>query len=202
MICIEVIRKHSKPFLVGTWYRSPNSDIELFLFKCDTEDKELILLGDLNCDFSKTPQDYCTRKLLALCSLYQLTQVINEHTRVTETTSSLIDVILTNTHENILTSGVLHIGISDHSLVYTVRKFKLSKFRPTVKDAWNFKHFSDSFLSYEDPKTCWFVWKSIFLEIPNRHALLRHRRTKVNPVPWIMPTIKQLREWDYLKKGL
>jgi hypothetical protein len=57
---------------------------------------------------------------------------------------AVIDVILSNTPENILTSGVLHIGISDHSLVYTVRKFKLSKFRPTAKEVRDFKHFSDS----------------------------------------------------------
>ena len=73
MICIEVNRKHSKPFLIGTWYRPPSSDIdifndfELFLFKCDIEDKEIVLLGDL-----KVPQDFYTRKLQALCSLYQL----------------------------------------------------------------------------------------------------------------------------------
>ena len=222
MICIEVNRKHSKPFLIGTWYRPPSSDIdifndfELFLFKCDIEDKELILLGDLNCDFSKVPQDFCTRKLQTLCSLYQLTQIINEPTRVTETTSSLIDVILTNTPENISTSGVLHIGVSDHSLVYTIRKFKLSTFRPTVKEVRDFKHFSDSqfrsdlsqvqwdsILRYDDPNTCWIVWKSIFHEILNKHAPLRHRRTKANPVPWITPTIKKLmRERDYHKKGL
>ncbi len=82
------------------------------------------MLGDLNCDFSKVPQDFCTRKLQALCSLYQLTQIIIELTRVT---SSIIDVILTNTLENISTSGVLYIGISDqYNLVYTIRKFKLA----------------------------------------------------------------------------
>ena len=57
MIYIEVNRKHSKPHLISTWYRPPGSDIdifndfELFLFKCDIEDKEIILLGDLNCNF-------------------------------------------------------------------------------------------------------------------------------------------------------
>ena len=93
MICIEVNRKYSKPFLIGRWCRPPISDVdifndfELFLFKYDIEYKEIILLGDLNCDFSNVPHDFCTRKLQALCFLYQLTQVVNEPTRVTETTS-------------------------------------------------------------------------------------------------------------------
>jgi hypothetical protein len=95
-------------------------------------------------------------------------------------------------------------------------KFKFSKFRPTVKEVRDFKHFLDSqfrsdlsqvhywdtILRYDDPNTCWIVWKSIFHEILNKHAALRHRRTKANPVPWITPTIKQLlRERDYHKKG-
>ncbi len=52
-----------------------------------------------------------------LYSLYQLTQVSNDPTRlVTETTSTLIDLILTNKAENISCAGVLHLSISDHSL--------------------------------------------------------------------------------------
>ena len=49
-ICIEVSRPCSKPFLVSTWYRPPNSDaqifhdFEVFLWNCDLEDKEQILL--------------------------------------------------------------------------------------------------------------------------------------------------------------
>ena len=48
MICIEIERPHSKPFLLSAWYRPPNSELniineyELFLFKCDSESKEMI----------------------------------------------------------------------------------------------------------------------------------------------------------------
>ena len=42
--------------------------------------------------------------------------MIDEATRVTMTTSSLIDHIVTNTPEKISDSGVIHTGISDHSL--------------------------------------------------------------------------------------
>ena len=45
----------------------------------------------------------------------------NEPTRVTSTSATLIDLILPNTPENILQSGVIHLGISDHSLVYALR---------------------------------------------------------------------------------
>ena len=81
--CVEITRPCSKPFLVSTWYRPPNSNLqvfdkfEIFLRKCDLENKELILLGELNCDISKSPPDAHTRRLKFLLSLYQFDQLIN-----------------------------------------------------------------------------------------------------------------------------
>ena len=54
--------------------------------------------------------------------LYQLTQIINDPTRITESTESLLDVCITSSSEKIISSGVIHLGISDHSLIYAVRK--------------------------------------------------------------------------------
>ena len=102
MIIIEISQPHSKPFIVSAFYRPSNSDLDLFnecdLFfkKCDSEDKELLLVGDLNCDYMKLPPDSHTRRLQFLCLLYQLDQLINEPTRVTKTSATLIDLILTN----------------------------------------------------------------------------------------------------------
>ena len=56
-----------------------------------------------------------TIKLNSIYELYQLSQSINESTRVTLTTTSLIDHVVTNTPEKISHSGVVHTGISDHS---------------------------------------------------------------------------------------
>jgi hypothetical protein len=56
--------------------------------------------------------------------------------------STLIDLILTNRPENILSTGVIHLGISDHSLIYAVRKFKVPRSSPTIKEVRDFKHFS------------------------------------------------------------
>ena len=42
----------------------------------------------------------------------------------------MIDLVLTNVKENIHASGVIHLGISDHSLIYAVRKFMLPKANP------------------------------------------------------------------------
>ena len=65
-------------------------------------------------------------------------------------------------------AGVLHIGNSNHSLLYTVRKLKLSKFRPNVNKVRDFKHFSDSQFRSDLSQVHWdAIGKSIFHEILN-----------------------------------
>jgi hypothetical protein len=59
----------------------------------------------------------------------------------------LIDLVLTNTKENISACGVIDLGLSDHSLIYAVRKFTVAKSKPIVKEVRNYKHVhADCFL--------------------------------------------------------
>ena len=121
-LCAEINRPFSKSLFVCTWYRPPNSDMNLFnecdvfLQKCDSENKELIVVGDINCDVMKLPPDAHTQQFNFLSSLYQLDQLINKPTRVTKKSSTLIDLVLTTMKENISASDVIHVGMSDHSL--------------------------------------------------------------------------------------
>ena len=74
--------------------------------------RQLFILGDMNCDYFKYPR---TEKLKFLSSMYQLQQLISEPTRVTNTSATLIDLIFTNDSNNIAKSGVIYNGMSDHS---------------------------------------------------------------------------------------
>ena len=60
---------------------------------------------------------------------------------MTDTSATRIDLVLTNVKENIHASGVIHLGISDHSLIYAVRKFMLPKTNPAVREIRDYKHF-------------------------------------------------------------
>ena len=117
IICAEIKKPHNKSFLVSSWYRRPNSDInifndyESFLQNCETNNCELYVMGYFNCDVTKSSPDYNTRGLQFLSTLYQLDQIINEPTRVTITSASLIDLFFTNKRENISQSGVIHLGL-------------------------------------------------------------------------------------------
>ena len=63
LICIEIEPPKSKPFLVLSWYWPPSETIDSFnklerVLSClDKESKEIILLGDTNCDLSEKSTD-------------------------------------------------------------------------------------------------------------------------------------------------
>ena len=95
--------------------------------KLDSENTEYYLMGDLNCDLIATRYDNDTRKLVSITDTYGLQQLITEPTRITPTTTTLIDVIFTNCPDRVVCSGVRHISISDHSLVFAYRKLSINR---------------------------------------------------------------------------
>ena len=118
MVCVEINPPHSRSFLVSTWYRPPSAEMQLFdeyekfVQRCDIEDKQLILMGDINSDYAKTPLHVHTKTLQFISSVYQLKQLIKEPTRVTKSSATTLDFIFTNMVDKIATSGVIHLGIS------------------------------------------------------------------------------------------
>ena len=85
----------------------------------------IFLLGDLNCDLlgAREHTDLIdnnnkTRKLLNLFDLFSMQNVVNEPTRVTPTTQSLIDLIATTKVNLVGKSGSLPLGLSDHCTSY------------------------------------------------------------------------------------
>lgn len=55
-VCVEINRHNSKPFAIISAYRPPNAEdeffslLELIIQKLDGEGKEILIMGDLNCD--------------------------------------------------------------------------------------------------------------------------------------------------------
>jgi len=86
----------------------------------DAENVEYYLLGDLNCNVGEPVCDHRTRVLTGITDLCGLHQQINEPTRITEKSSTTIDLIFANEPDKIVCSGVSHVGISDHSLIFTL----------------------------------------------------------------------------------
>ena len=71
------------------------------------------------------------------CQTYSLKKLITRPTRLTYNTSSLIDHILTNSIEKIFQSGIIDSGISDHQVIFCIKKVKGVKFNKH-KNVMNF----------------------------------------------------------------
>ena len=223
LICVEIKKPKSKPFLITTWYRPPNSSVELFsefenfLKLLEDENKEIIITGNLNCNLLEQNKSLPTSKLLDLVDIYQLQQLIQSPTRITSTTTSLLDVILTFCGDDkILDTGVIHLGISDHSLVYMCRKLSIPKEPPKTvftRDYKNYNvnqfnnHLSEVFslplncATLIDPNALWNDFKTKFLSVADKHVPIRQRRVKSEYKPWLTNEIKKMSyHRDYLKK--
>ena len=214
-LCVEVRKPKSKPILIVSCYRSPNSDqevlklIENLIRNLDDEGKELVILGDFNYDLVNQSATHNSDKFLEILNLYQLHQLINEPTRITETSKTLIDVIITNKPVNYLKSG-----ISDHSLVYTCRKLSVPKSKHEVVvtrclKKYNSHEFNEdlkcNFENFDfdtsNPNDMWESWKNIFNVILEKHATTRIRKVRSEYAPWLTNNIKKnMYHRDYLKK--
>jgi hypothetical protein len=108
-----------------------NTTLEIFnafedlITRMDSDNKEIILLGDYNCDWSRLDSNSAnaqTNKLAGIAQIFQFQQLISDPTRITANSKTLIDIAFTNKPELINGSGVIHMGISDHSLIYRMSK--------------------------------------------------------------------------------
>ena len=100
------------------------------------------LLGDYNSDLllpDKPPKD--GRRLLDLLGIYSMHNLINEPTRITKTNKSILNLILTNNKNKVLRSGVIHVNLSDHSLVYAILRKTVHKRRSKKLCFRSLKHF-------------------------------------------------------------
>ena len=63
-----------------------------------------------------------TKEYLDFGYSYSLEQLISVPTRITKITTTLIDHVLTNSPHKIIQSGVIKMSLSDHELIYCMRK--------------------------------------------------------------------------------
>ena len=147
MIALDIKKPNSRSFLVSCWYRPPHSPVECFdifeecLNKAEDEYKDIYITGDINCNVMSNSPESHTSRLVNLIETHQLSQLINQPTRVTEETRTLIDLFITNSEESILHSGVYPLSISDHNLIYAVRKISIPRSSPRYIETKSFKNF-------------------------------------------------------------
>ena len=217
-LTIEISKPNSKSFLVSTWYR-PESPVSVFdtfenvIAKVDAEYKEIYLLGDTNCNFLPSANDPNAKHLRDILELYGLAQLITKPTRITASSRSLIDHCITNCVDKIKHSGVIHLGISDHSLVFMIRKsnsFRNGGHKTIKTREW--KLFNEAnFLADlekknwvchgENPNAQWEGWKANLMDTIDKHAPIRNKRVRAKKSPWIdYDLVRKMRKRDLLKR--
>ena len=102
-VWVELLFKKSKSVLLGNIYCPPdtsdylpsdfNEKFKTMMTDVSYEEKEIIILGDLNCDYTRRQKN---RTLKAIISGFGCCQKVEEPTRITNESKTLIDVILTN----------------------------------------------------------------------------------------------------------
>ena len=143
--CIWVeISLHNKTVLIGTFYRPPNaspivlSDIENSIgLASDTGIAEIVVMGDFNLNMLN---QHTQTKIKDICQTFNLAQIINEPTHYTETSSSIIDLILVRNVRSVEMSGVnepfLLQDVRYHCPTYVIFTFIKPVFKSFLREIW------------------------------------------------------------------
>ena len=89
-------------------------------------------MGDINCDLN-TLLDMNTKHLNNILNSFGCSQLINDATRTTKTTGTIIDHIISNRLDIIYSSGVRPCGISDHDSLFLIRNTRAPKLKAPPK---------------------------------------------------------------------
>ena len=134
--------------------------------------------------------------------------------------ASLLDIVVTNTPKNFSCTGVISTGLSDHELVYCVRKINCKKFPAQTK---LFRNYAITLIKYNNKAFCsdlynvdweqlcnpagnnvsvnelWSNFKDKFVAVADLHAPLMEKRVRGKACPWLTGEIKRdIRQRNYL----
>lgn len=203
---------YRNPSAIGDWYDDLIEMIDT-VYKCKPH-ADILLLGDFNIDLLK-PQP----RWDGIVSSLGFKQLITLPTRVTETSSTLLDHIYSNNHSSVLNASLADLSISDHSPIFCTKTTKMPKSNHkghTVISFRSFKNFDrDSFLSdlnvarfdqvfnHTVPDQALECWYDTLLPIINKHAPIKKMRVKHPKLPpWMSNKITEaMDQRDLLKKA-
>eukprot|EP00794_Sanderia_malayensis_P000906 gene906-209_t len=160
------LTNNSQKILIGNLYRHPKDlafyeKLQSTLEQILAKRKNLAIVGDLNSDLltrgKNEDEKALGKKLMSVLNSFKLNNVISEATRITEHSRTLIDVFITSNKEKIKESGVIHYGISDHSIIYAVHKMVLEKKHPLIKTVRSFRNADHKTLNRDMENAPWMV---------------------------------------------
>ena len=213
-VAIKVSPFSTSSFIMIVAYRpSSRTPLDPFMsnFLDEVLDKssdidDIVIMGDFN--LNQLEPDNMTRRMDDICQTYNLHQLIDVPTRITDSTATLIDLIYVSDPSSIIQSDVIPLGISDHFGIsvsnasskrrnsnqqhlhityHDLKAFDEKKFLSDVEAApW---HLIDLFDDIDEKLDTFY---QIIEQLINWHAPKRQRRVKRESYPWINSTVIEL----------
>ena len=130
---LEIPRTREKNIIIGIIYKPPDSNTNVFVDAFDNvmaninrENKTSFIMGDFNIDLLKHSSHNPTLNFVNSIFSNSHLPLINRPTRITSSTATLIDNILSNGNNLLTRSGILINDLSDHLPVYQITFFSKS----------------------------------------------------------------------------
>ena len=206
---VDINVPHHKKLMIINVYRPPVGNIGNAILQLrnnlgswEARDKyDIVIMGDLNINMKhKKSPGYDL--LTDFCKDYFLSQVIKHQTHITQKTSSLIDLVITNI-EHISNVCVHNIVISDHLPVSITKKKdreikeyskvtcrSMSKYDKTYfQSLINNDRYWCNFWQLEGVEEKWHIMHKIILHALNEALPLKSVKVRKNNPNWITPEI-------------
>ena len=211
MLWIEVVVSNVKIALCCV-YKQPKIpytvfyNIQSIILEMQNLYSDVVLTGDFNVDMLNSSQynvKFFNDNIIKPCSLVQ---VINEPTRVTETSSTLLDLFLVCNQDVVKVAGATVLpGISDHSLIYIAYSVKKPHFKPKFIKKRDYTFFSEQEYMRDSDVAPWenvymvedindkvLIFENIINDLFNKHAPMKMFRVTHPPAPWLTDDIKNV----------
>lgn len=197
-INLGIQKGNSKRFTVCAVYRPPTGNTDNFinsLERCivgcnNIFGGDILLTGDMNIDLTRQK---CSqkKKLLSLTGKLGLTSHVNTHTRITQTSSTTIDLIFSN-FDHVYSSGTVNLNLSDHLPVYIVKKKEREEKKSIFICGRSYSNFDEESFKIDiqnidvnllfndsDPNVVWSKMISHIMKIADYHCPVR--QLKITP---------------------
>jgi exonuclease III len=213
MLFVEVTIGNIK-MAIGVIYKSPLIPYSVYaaihenLSAITNKYEHFLIMGDMNINHLLPDSSPCKFFTTYVTEPFAFTQVITDPTRITATTSTLIDLMLTSCPENVKVQGVVDTpGISDHCLTFIAYSLKKPKFKAKMVTRRDFRNFDkDAFLrdmslapwgnieavDDNDIDNKVTIFENIHKDIIDKHAPFRTFRVTRPAAPWLTNDIKEL----------
>lgn len=206
-IWTEILLKSQK-IIIGCVYRPPNDKHFVKRFRVIAEKfihrSNLLFLGDFNIDMLAEQEPRQTREFKQTLYELNLTNVINTHTRITDRSKTLIDLILISDTNKVTKTGTFSPGISDHDLIYVNYKTHREKSSPKLIEVRNYRNVDQSKLTndfefapwhlvdlFDDVDDSLWCWEYMFQDIISENIKTRKVKVRTTNQPWINGEIRK-----------